>query len=218
MAASLRSSDFCIDLLIVTSCAVLSFSVTVVFSTSVTAPRRSFAAAPGRSCAGLALLSATARSRASPRTPAGADDGGHRKGHVANAVAAALHADETGRMRAAVEGDRFDHFLDRQADGEPGAPLFLDHFGARALGAREQLAGQVRRPAGIFFQRQAGDRGTRPDRHHAVAVFAQDQRLRLASGGAASRSAIRLRKRIVSSCVPRPSTCAGGRSSRSAAR
>ena len=30
-----------------------------------------------------------------------------------------------------------------------------------------------------LFQRQTGDGGARPDRHHAVAVFAEDQRLHL---------------------------------------
>ena len=82
-------------------------------------------------------------------------------------------------MRRRSRAIGFDDFLNRQADGEAGAPFLLDHFGARALGAREQFAGQIGVPAGEFFQRQAGQRGARPDRHHAVAMFAQDQGLDL---------------------------------------
>ena len=39
--------------------------------------------------------------------------------------------------------------------------------------------GSVGREAGPLLQRQAGDGGARPDRHHAVAVFAEDQGLHL---------------------------------------
>ncbi len=65
--------------------------------------------------------------------------------------------------------------MNGDADGEAGAPLLLDHFRAGALGAREQLGGEVRREAGIFLQRQAGGRGAGPNGDHAVAMLAEDQ-------------------------------------------
>ena len=150
-------------------------------------------------------------------TPAAPTTVGTRQRHVANSVAAALHR-RNRQDRAAIQGDGLDHFLNRQSDGKARAALLLDHFGARALGAREQLAGQVRRPAGKLFQRQAGHGGAGPDRHHAVAMLAQDQRLdlrrrrRRAAGRSGSES------ESCRAACPGRCTRAGGKSSRLAAR
>ena len=94
---------------------------------------RAFAAAPGRFCAGPAFPWATGRFRGSSRLPA-ADNGRHAEGHVANAVAAALHAGHR-QKRLAVKATASIDFLNRQADGKPGPAFLLDDFGPGALGA-----------------------------------------------------------------------------------
>ena len=110
-----------------------------------------------------------------------------------------------------------DDFADRDADGEARASLELDHLGTAAAGAGEDRVGDGGIPARELLERQAGGLGRRPDRHHAVAVLAQDQGRHL-RGGSWSFSAIRLRNRAVSSWVPRPITWVGGRSSWRTAR
>ena len=74
--------------------------------------------------------------------PLAADDGRHRDADVAHAVRPRSRA-TTPAGCAAIEGDGVDHLADRQADGEPRAPLQLDHLGAAALGASEEGLGLV---------------------------------------------------------------------------
>ncbi len=114
--------------------------------------------------------------------PAAAHFGRHREAHVAEVVAAILEAGDRQDLPL-VQGDRLDHVADGHAHREPGAPFLLDHLGSRSLGAGKQLVGQVGSPAGMLFQRQAIDRRPRPDRYHAVTVFAQDERLDLGGRG-----------------------------------
>ncbi len=146
------------------------------------------------------------------------DDGRHRQRHVANAVAAAAARCETGRI--ARRSSAIASITSRIArpTAKPAPPFFLMTSAPEPLVRVNSSLARCGVPAGKLLQRQAADRGARPDRHHAVAVLAEDQRLDLRRRGARAAAAIRLRKRIVSSCVPRPITCAGGSSSRSAAR
>ena len=74
-----------------------------------------------------------------------------------------------------VERHGVDDLADRQADGEARPPLELDHLGAAAAGPCEQGLGGGGVPARELLERQAGGLGGRPDRHHAVAVLAEDQ-------------------------------------------
>ena len=120
-----------------------------------------------------------------------------------------LTSDETGQDALLVEGDGVDDLADRQADGEARAALELDDLGAAASGPGEERLGRRRGPAGELLQRQppacAADQiGTMlspcSPRIMAVTWVA----------GSFRASAIRLRNRAVSSCVPRPMTCVGG--------
>ena len=105
------------------------------------APSRSSGAARCRCCGGLALPWATVRSRAG-RPRRAADDGRHRERHVANAVAAVLHARDR-QDAAAVERDRLRSRREwrcRRRSRRP--PFFLITSAPDALGAREQLVGR----------------------------------------------------------------------------
>src|SRR5437764_269735 len=68
-----------------------------------------------------------------------------------------------------------DDFADRQADGETGAALLLDDLRSGAFGRIEDLLRRVGVEAGPLVERQAADGGARPDRRHAVAMFAEDE-------------------------------------------
>ena len=142
---------------------------------------------------------------------------GHRQGHVANAVAAALH-DETGRMAWRSSAIASITSWIARPTAKPAPPFFLITSAPEPLVRVNSSLGQMRRSSREIFP-AAGRRScrTRPDRHHAVAMLAQDQGLDL-RGRRGELLGNQARKRIVSSCVPRPITCAGGRSSRSAAR
>ena len=70
---------------------------------------------------------------------AAADHRRHRQAHVADAVQSLLQAADR-QHAAAVAGQRFDDFADRQADGEAGAALELDELRPRRLRVLERLA------------------------------------------------------------------------------
>ena len=76
-----------------------------------------------------------------------------------------------------------DHLGNRDSDSKAGAGFLFDHLSAGGLGAGEGVLPKLGGVAGIFFQRQAADAGARPDRHHAVAVLAEDDRGDLGGGG-----------------------------------
>ena len=101
----------------------------------------------------------------------------HRRDRDAN-IADAVGTVDKGRDRQdafLIERDGVDDFADRDADGEARAPFELDHLGTTAASAGEERVGDAGIPAGESLERQAGGLGRRPDRHHAIAVLAQDQ-------------------------------------------
>ena len=110
-----------------------------------------------------------------------ADDGGHAEADAANAVGA-LDLAGDGEHALAVEGDAVDDFFDGHADGPTGAAFAGDDFGAALLRALENFRLERGSDAGEFQQREAVHRGRRPDRQHAVAVFAEDHGAHLRGG------------------------------------
>jgi len=110
------------------------------------------------------------------------DHRGHRDRHVAEAVGAA-HDRRDGEHPLRIERDRMDHLGDRHAHGEAGPGLLLDHLRAARLGPLEDVFAELVREPRPLLQWQAGDRGARPHRHHAVAVLADDHRLHLRGRG-----------------------------------
>ena len=121
-----------------------------------------------------------------------------------------LTSDETGRIRFWSRATAWIDVADREPDGEPRAPLELDDLGAAAPWSwrRGRRPCAEVQPGNFSSGKPAGLRG-RPDRDHAVAVLAED-RGRDLRRRQPSASAIRLRNRAESSCVPRPITWRGG--------
>ena len=147
---------------------------------------------------------------------AAAQHGGHRDADVADAVGA-IDQRGDGEDAFAVERDGVDDLGDRDADGEASAALELDDLSAeprvRLKRSSPRLAVQ---PGYLSSGRPAAwavdQRGTMlsPCSPRMVAVTWVAGRFRA--------SAIRERKRLVSSRVPRPMTWLAGRPSCEAAR
>src|SRR4051794_21389684 len=72
-----------------------------------------------------------------------------------------------------------DNIADCNADSPTRSAFLLDHFGATALGALENSVLKARRAFRQPSQRQAIDRGARPNRQHGVTMFTEDKRLHL---------------------------------------
>src|SRR6185437_8262693 len=102
----------------------------------------------------------------------------HGQTHIADAVQPLLQAADR-QYTPAIACQRFNDLANRQSDRETRAALELDDLRPRRLRILERLALHSRREGRPLLQRQTSYRGARPNRHHAVAVFAEDHRLHL---------------------------------------
>src|ERR1700733_5361996 len=83
-----------------------------------------------------------------------------------------------------------DDVADRQSYRETRTALELDDLSAGGFCLFEALLLHLGIETGPLVQRQAGHGGARPDRHHAVSVFAQNERLDLRGGNLQSAGQI----------------------------
>ncbi len=84
------------------------------------------------------------------------DHGRHAQGDVADAISPGQDAGDR-QHGLAVQGDRFDHFLNRQPDGEPGRHLF-----SRSLRRRSPWCGGIVHPPGPRSSPQSAPAASRP--------------------------------------------------------
>src|SRR5207249_1520898 len=109
-----------------------------------------------------------------PLHTAAADHAGHTQTNVPDIIDP-LNEGRDRQERLLVRQHGVDDITNGDTDGPTGAALAFDDFRAAALGAFEDRVLKSRSALGQPGQRQAVDGGARPDGHHRVAVFTEDE-------------------------------------------
>ncbi len=109
---------------------------------------------------------------------AAAYDCRHRKAHISNAERSLLKRAH-GQYAPTIQSQRMNDLPDRKSHGKARPAFELDELRSSRLGLFKNFPLNDRTEAGPLLQRKAGYRGARPDRHHAVAVLAEDECLDL---------------------------------------